>query len=116
MDEIKANEPDLMSLAEVARRCKVAMMTARSWPKGIRVGGEIVKLRCVVIGTRARVSEADLKQFQVDCHKAMFGEEPTTFETPAQFARRTEEDIRQARILLGDDPDSLPRPPRKKRA
>ncbi|QEL14045.1 hypothetical protein [Limnoglobus roseus] len=92
--------PDLMSLAEVARRCGVALMTARSWPKGIRVGGQIVRMECYVIGTRCKVSEEQLLQFQANCHKAMFGDAPPMQETPSQEQRRIQAACERVRKML----------------
>ena len=63
-----------MSLPQVARLRRVSVGTVHNWIRGVRVGGQIVRLDCDVIGTRCKVTEEQLAKFQADCRTAKFGD------------------------------------------
>ena len=75
-----------MSLPQVARLRRVSVGTVHNWIRGVRVGGQIVRLDCDVIGTRCKVTEEQLAKFKAECRAAKLGEHglPATI-TPAEF-------------------------------
>lgn len=62
------------SLPKIAQRCDVSIGTIHNWIRGVRVGGQVVRLHCNVIGTRCKVTEEQLAKFQADCRLAKFGD------------------------------------------
>ncbi|QEL18882.1 helix-turn-helix domain-containing protein [Limnoglobus roseus] len=91
-----------MSLGEVAAYMGVTSATVRNWIHGIRCGGQVVKLAAFAVGSRDRVTEEALAQFQQECFETRHGEPPQKFESGKQRGERLDYWERLARRFCGD--------------